>query len=447
MSSVEEVPQPVAEEIIRKLGGQGLPPSPNAVPYYSVGIDEELETFEQEYLGEEGAIGGPPIPGFYSARTYPFLVSARNGEGKTHFVYALLKRAYELGYVGVYVELDATNRPLDDEFLIYKAVVSNVWLPENGAVNYRKSGLDKLLQKWVEDQWEMLDDRGVDPSEELLSMIEGLEFDTPRVEFRRAVKAYLREVVNENPDRAERIYGWLAGQMDPPQWDGASFSKLDAKSGDQYIASVTTVIRALGYQGTILVFDEAEAAVVPSEEKLERSSTRKKALAALFNFLNLIRQPQNIGIEHSLVLYCTTDAIEGITLHPALATAFLDPKSVFSAQNPTGSFIDLGAKLTGPESESMFQELGRKLASIYWTARRAPDDVDKERLDQVADLAARAIVERTDVSGNLRRFVRGVIQVFNETRAKGTLSKRDVEDIIQGASAAPYEDPGEGTLG
>lgn len=447
MAEIEDLPRPVAREIITKLGGPGLPPGPNMVPYYTVGITEELDTFEREYLGDEGSIGFPPMEGYHSARTYPFLVSAHNGEGKTHFVYALLDRAYDLGYVASYVELDATNRPLDEDFEIYKAMISNVWLPEDGRVNPRKKGLDNLLGKWVEDQRDRLDGTAEDVRERLLGMVESLELDTPRIEFKRAIKSYLRERASGNDDRAERIYGWLAGQMDPPDWEGASFSKLDENSGDLYIASVTTVIRALGYQGTILVFDEAEAAVVPSEEDLQRKSTRKKALNALFNFLKLIRQPEQIGIEYSLVLYCTTETIEAIELHPALRTAFLEPKSVFSENNPGGSFIDLSDRLSGPEARALFEELGHKLADIYLQAHGHSRDVDQHGLHQVADWTAEAIVQRAESSGNMRRFVRSVVQGFNKSGRKQGVDRQEIREIVAGTPASAYADRDEGGLG
>jgi hypothetical protein len=447
MADPADLPRPIARDVIKGLGQKGLPPSPNLVPYYSVGIEEELDTLEAEYLGEEGSIGRPPDPRFHSPRTYSFLISAHNGEGKTHFVYALLDRAYQLGYVASYVELDATNRPLNEDFEIYKAIIQNVWLPDDGAVNPQAKGLDKLLKKWVDDQRELLEQRGQGGDEELLSVIESLEIDTPRVDFRRAIKAYLRELAKRNEDRAEQIYGWLKGEMDPPDWEGHSFPKLDPKSGDLYIASVTTVIRALGYQGTLLVFDEAEAGVMPSEENLQTASTKKKALDALFNFLKLVRQPENLGIEHAAVLYCTTDAIEAVELHPALRTAFLDPKIEFGPSNPDGSFIDLSRRLSGPGAQPLFEELARKLADIYLKAYGSTKDIDQEELYSVGDWAAEAIVQRAESSGNMRRFVRSVVNSYHEASDEGGTSQEEVRELVRGTSGAAYADPAEGGLG
>ena len=437
-----------AKAIIDQLGQKGLPPDPSSIRRYSVGIEGDMSAFDREYLGEDGGLGGPPIPGMNIPRVYSFLISARNGEGKTHYVYALLDRAYQQHYVGSYVELDASSTPLSNDFAIYQAVVDGVRAPEGGTVNMAKRGLDRVLQAWLNARRSEIDADHPSPREALLSQIDSLEFDTPVVEYKRAVREYLKRVAVGKQDEADSIYAWLAGQAPaPPKLDaGPAFSKLDKTKGATYIACVTQILRGLGYQGTLLVFDEAEAAVLPTKDQLAKKGSRKKALEALFNFLKLVRQPANLGANYCMVLYCTTDAIEGMELHPALRTAFLEPKTFFSERTPSGSFIDLAGKYNGPEATKLLRDLAERIADLYQIAYGRPQALDDAEAKRIAREAADEVIARPELSGRMRVLVRTTVQLLHERGAGKDVDHAAIQQAVGSATPAPYLDPSEGEL-
>lgn len=444
---VDNIPEHVARAIVDHLGSKGLPPDPRSATLYSVGLDDEISTLKNQFLGVNGAIGSAPVPGFSVPTTYSYLISARNGEGKTHFVYTLLAESYRLGYVGSYVELDATNAPLSDDFLLYKAVVGSVRVSDGSTVNMNKKGLDAVLQAWVEEKLSALKGQGIDAEAELEALVNDLDIETPRIDYRRGIKEYLKRLVRGDRDGAELVYGWLAGQLGPPKLvDGTAFAKLDSHAGDQYIACVSRVLRALGFTGFLLVFDEAETAVLPTREALERGGSRKKALSALFNFLKLIRQPQNLGIDHSLVIYCTTDAVDSLDLHPALRTAFLEPRSVFSSKNPSGSIVDLAGKLDGSGADSLYLQLATKLARLYVMGYESSKGVKESDLEQVCQYLATVAGHRVEATGRMRLFVRAAVSAFH-TRADGEhLDEEAVRNIMDRTSQARHDDSEGGGL-
>jgi hypothetical protein len=174
------------------------------------------------------------------------------------------------------------------------------------------------------------------------------------------------------------------------------------------LLSMVQLVPRLGWQGTVLLLDEAE-------RRLSIDDKPTKALSETVDHLReLIDLCGRSELPRTLVLYAVTPAFTEnvLPLYPALQQRLGAPIQFLSASNPRAPVIDLEA--LDLEPKKLLHEVGKRLAGV---ARQAYDWAPSERMVQanLERLAAIVTEEQLEV-GHRRFFVRLWVRLLDQLR-------------------------------
>ncbi len=351
------LPDPrLARQIFEVLGQSGTPLG-KGVSYYNVGNDSLLNALDSHYLGSYLADGGAVFK----------LVVGDYGSGKSHFLYCVRDRAWERNFAVSKVDLSPKESPYDDQRRVYAAVASSIIWHELGSLDEDERGLSRFLQgtlrrnsRWPDGDFA---DSDVAESPEVRALLQTLAM-TPvdSLSFHKAIQGYLTAVMRGQELRMESLERWLHGEEVTPEdmRDLRSIGvteKINKNNAFKMLRSLCQVVRALGYTGLALLFDEGDRmlSVGGRSEKIATDNLRE--------VIDRCRE----DLPGALFMYAVPPAFltDIVPKYPALQQRVQAP-NYFSRSNPFSPQINLD-RLDIPDDQ-LLNGIGCRLLAIFEVA-------------------------------------------------------------------------------
>jgi hypothetical protein len=399
---MSKIDQTLARLIINKLGGFGTPPE-FGIEHFSVGLEQYLKVLEDDYFN---------FPGRQSISTFK-LITGNYGGGKTHFLYSIRNLAWRYNYASSYVSLSATECPFDRLELVYKRIVSNISTPISAQeiAGAYEIGIEAILRKWYN---KVREDR------DFISLIKGLE----SISYTNCVKGALSYLAADDEDGFLSLIQWLKGE-DVPRDLRLQYrisERIDRTTAFRMLRSLIQFINAIGYNGVIFLFDEAERG-------MSISSARDKR-RALDNLRQIVDECGDARLPGAMFFYAVPDEnllLDGTGgVYEALKQRL---RSSFTKINPAGVKIDLERIELNPED--FLLKLGQKLAQVFESAYEFEFDYDI--LEKSLRNMISAVLEMQMLDISYRRiFVVGIIEAFQRIRdGNGVIDKNTARAILR----------------
>ncbi len=364
-------PQSTANQVIEALR-KGLPPQ-RGTNLYAVGHDKLMQGIKQFHLN---GISDKGIIRFLSGSW---------GAGKTHLFRLMRELAFDEGCLVSNVELSVDEAPLNKFEKVLYGILRNVITPtyflEQGqpqaapfgtvlqeAMIFLATGKHSLAEPVTHEHY--------GKACEKLMACTSMDID-----FRKIVKKYWETFLPDAPDPAvidqvrDEILQWFSGEGTKGVYRKKyEVNKMvDRGNAKIILQSLAAFVKLAGYQGLIILFDEAE---------MSYSVMRKSALKdAQHNLMHLINNIE--GLAGVFLLYAATpdfysDPKYGIVIDGALQTRIgkpedKPPRALDVIWNIDAVKIDL----------KQYQEVGRKIRNIYLQAY--PDSASTLPSDDAVD--------------------------------------------------------------
>ena len=408
----------VARRIIQAVGGSGIPPE-YGLQYFTAGIDAFLDPLEAEYLSSFIKDGGSSFK----------LVVGAYGGGKTHFLYCVRDRAWQHEFAVSYVRLSPNETPFFKLEAVYQAIAANLTYPLNQEqlLQGHQKGVEAFIRAWYSRKQAELEHNGC-PTDQIPQELRAHLSYLPNFEsisFTNAVKQAFTSLTEDRKADFAAILQWLKGEgFDGRKATGhpkyGILQKIDRTTAFSMIRSLIQWVRAIGYSGLVVLFDEAET--TPS------MSGKEKDLL-LSNLRELVDECGQGTMSHALFLYAVPDEtfLAGRThIYEALRQRL---STAFDELDPVGAKIALEKLSVDPID--LLTEIGHKLAHVYEIAFDLRFDPDTLSV-LVRHVAEAAYKRRYSDIGYKRLFVQSVVKAFNRLRKSPTmpLSPEDAELLI-----------------
>ena len=272
-----------------------------------------------------------------------FLVASYGG-GKTHFLTLVKNRAINNNFVVSYIELQSREAPFDKFEIIFSKLIRQLNTSDG-------KGASIILDKWVRS---FNFYRASNIERELCNI-------SSSIDFRNALRKYLELAAVNTPESLrikQDVIAWLQG--DPLQSSilrqiGIR-NRISINNVSEIFSSFINLLKSIGYNGLMLLLDEAEAIT-----SLTISKQRKAANENLRKLLD--NTDNNRGL---YILFATTptfmkDPERGARSYPALwdriKTTMALPMNLINTRSIIMSF--------GPLKTEELIELGQKIIYIH----------------------------------------------------------------------------------
>lgn len=400
------LPEPrLARQIVEVLGQSGTPLS-KGVSYYNVGNESLLNTIDSHYLGSYLADGGAAFK----------LVVGDYGSGKSHFLYCVRDRAWQRNLAVSKVDLSPKESPYDDQRRVYAAVASSIIWHELGELGEDERGLNRFLEgtlrRIVHPRGLDLADPGASEIAEVRALLQTLEM-TPidSLSFHKAVQGYLAALLRDQELRLESLGRWLHGEEVSPEdmRDLRSIGvteKITKNNAFKMLRSLCQVVRALGYTGLALLFDEGDRmlSVGGRSEKVATDNLRE--------VIDRCRE----DLPGALFMYAVPPVFihDVVPKYPALQQRIQTP-NYFSRSNPFSPQINLD-RLDIPDEELLIQ-VGYRLLAIFEVAFGVKLDAEVQARN-IATLSQAARESYLAIS-HRRLFVKALVTEWYRQKEEG----------------------------
>ncbi|MEW6047352.1 MAG: BREX system ATP-binding domain-containing protein [Bacillota bacterium] len=399
---MSELTQAVARRIIDTVGAHGVPPE-YGFQFFSVGFEPYLAIIEDEYLSSFIPQGGSAFK----------LVIGMYGGGKTHLLYSIRDVAWKHNFVVSYVTLSPGESPFHRLDLVYGAIARGILPPltPEELLSGFEYGMASFLRGWYAMKFQECRSKGLSGE----ALYSELEADVERLSgveslsFLRAIKASLRALAQRREDDFENICQWLTGES----YDRKTHSRhgilqrIDRSTAFTMIRSLVQCLRQMGYNGLVVLLDEAER--VPSLSTRQRDQH-------LSNLREVIDACGHTSFQGAMIFYAVPDDnfLEGRTqIYEALKQR-LD--TVFGGLNPAGVRINLESVVSDPVE--FLVSIGQKLAEVYRVAYGCQFR-DEHLAATITNVAGFAADQRYADEGYKRLFVKTIVRALHHLRQKG----------------------------
>lgn len=423
---IEGLTRRQARKVIEVVGSAGQPPE-WGFQFFSAGLDPYLKVLEEDYfksLVREGGSSFKMVVGTY-------------GGGKTHFLYSVRELAWKHGFLVSYCPLSPNDSPFYKLEKVYRAVVANLMRPltPDELLAGSEKGMAPFLKAVHQDVLEGLEADQV-PEEARAERLHAIAADATRdlenPNFGRAVRAALDALADDRRETFEEAVRYLQvdGYDRAIHRDLGILHAVERGQAFSMLRSLVAFIRALNYNGLVILFDEVEqvGAMLSKQKEMMLSNLRE-----------MVDQCGSASFANVMVFYAIPNEhflTEGRS--PAYEALRQRIQTVFDYTNPTGVKIRLDR--LGRDPRALMIEIGARLASVYETAYDV--EFPLEMKGQVVAVLAEAVKERAfgDI-GYKRLFVQALVRALHALRLG-----RDI--VVDGDFAARMlEGPaGEATL-
>ncbi len=346
-----------------------------------VGYEDAFDRLERMYLEE----------GFARGRSAEKFVIGPFGSGKTHFLRQLMEAARARTCVTAEVTL-SKDVDFTRTLMVYTEIARGIRAPESVSTGIRallRSAFARVCAQAPEGRVALFTRAWIDG-------IAAAEYPLPA--FGRVVRRAL-DALDSGDDADFEVAGrWLDGEVT----DRTLASRLDVSTvqradenlhGKRALLSLFCFVRAAGYHGTVVTFDEAEQGLGVDRKKINR------ILSMLQSQINAIADLRDGS---ALIVYALTpDLIGEMERFAALQQRVADPARGmgFFDGNTRAVRIDLTLR---PDPLHDLEAIGVRLCDLLYAAYgdrlAAPLEEAYAAIRQVA-----AAVYETDASSSSRR--------------------------------------------
>src|SRR5258706_6708670 len=395
----------LATQIIEVLGQSGVPVS-KGVSYYNVGNESLLNAIDMHYLGSYLAEGGAVFK----------LVVGDYGSGKSHFLYCVRDRAWQRNFAVSKVDLSPKESPYDDQKRVYAAVASSIIWHELGDTGEEERSLARFLEgtlrRLVENSGSDLQDPEAAHLPDVEALLETLQ-NTPidSLSLQKAVIGYLQALLYQKELRQESLTRWLQGEEVTPEdmrdlrTIGVT-EKITKNNAFKMLRSLCQVVRALGFTGLVLLFDEGDRML---------SIGGKSEKVATDNLREVIDRCRE-DLPGTMFVYAVPPAFitDIVPKYPALQQRVQSP-SYFSRSNPFSPQISLD-HLDIPDSE-LLPQIGARLLPIFEAAYEVGLDPDAQAAN--IDVLAEAALDSYLAISHRRLFIKALVTEWFRQKEEG----------------------------
>ena len=419
------LPEPrLARQIIDTLGQSGTPVS-KGVSYYNVGNESLLTAIDTHYLGSYLADGGAVFK----------LVVGDYGSGKSHFLYCVRDRAWQRDFAVSKVDLSPKESPYDDQRRVYAAVASSIIWHELGSLSEDEQGLSRFLEGTLSRaagaRGFELQEEGVAEIPEVRALLQTLAMSAiDSLSFHKAVQGDFQALLRGQERRLESLERWLHGEEVTPEdmRDLRSIGvteKINKNNAFKMLRSLCQTVRALGYTGLALLFDEGDR-MLSIGGKAEKTATDN-----LREVIDRCRE----DLPGALFMYAVPpDFLHTVVpKYPALQQR-VQAADYFSRINPFSPQIDL-EHLDLPDDQ-LLTEIGYRLLAIFEVAY----DVRLDRALQAENVHILAEAARNSflAISHRRLFVKALVTEWFRQKETGEtlITPEFATALIRGQSDA-----------
>lgn len=386
----------LARRILAQMGENGKPPE-LGISHVNVGNESYLQILDRVYVGDLVC----------DAEGSSFkLVQGTYGAGKTHFLFCVRDLAWRRNLLTSFVIISPKETPMNKPLGVYRAVAHGLEAPRKSDRADAVRGIDDVLRALAEDK------REAEGKDEALAWVAAALARAPlaRHAFRDAASGFLRAVIEGRDDSAARLGAWLRGDPVPAGMAKAEgvFEVPGNDNGFALLRSLVQAMPRLGFEGTVLLLDEAE-------RRLSVDGKRSKAQDDTVDHLReLVDLCGRSELPRALILYAVTPAFVQNVLpaYPALQQRLGSPVQYLSPHNPKAPLIDLEA--LDLEPKRLLSEMGKRLVRV---ARQAYDwQPDPDLIAANLASLARTVTEEQFEVSHRRLFVKIWIRLLDELR-------------------------------
>ena len=405
------IDQFTAHRIIQSVAGSGQPPE-YGFQFFSVGLEAITETIENEYLNFSIKNGGSSFK----------LVIGGYGSGKTHFLYTIRELAWDKKYATSHVVLTPEETPFHKLEAVYRAIVNNLQPPltPEELLSGSEVGIEAFIIRWFNTVIETHRKLGF-KDQELNKAVEAwLKNNIKSFEstsFTQAIKNAFLSLLNDQDEDFQNIMIWLKGESYSRKIHSeyGILQKIDKETAFQRLRSLGQWIRQIGYNGLVILFDEAEQTP---------SFSSKQIAVHLNNLRQLIDACHRTAFQGFMFFYAIPDE-DFLNQRGQVYVALQQRLAIYlTIINPSGVKINLET-LFGLNDENKMdenlQKVGQKLGNLYTIAYQM--NFEQEKLTTTI---SNMILAAKDYSyyevGILRLYVQRIIQAFHLMRSKNGLS-------------------------
>ena len=338
-----------------------------------------------------------------TGRSDGFLYTGRYGEGKTHLLNTVFSMATTSNMVVSFVSL-GKETPMDKPYLLYQKLVANTYLPGASQPGFRArleeltqgSALSGELMAYAAKELE------TDKLYYLLRAFLGTQEEEERCAFLADLEGdFVSGAVIKKSYR--RITGAVAKF-------NQNFSKV--KHGMDYFRFLSHLFRQLGYDGWVLLFDEAE--LIGRYGK----KARAKSYQAMQAFLRADARMESALSVFAFSASFAEDVIDRKHEYDNADAVFADAPDARKAARAT-----LDAILAAPELAPLTrQEVTRVLMRVQEFHGRA--------YDWRPEVSAETVYAATETGGYLLRTkIRAAIEFFDQLYQYGEAGKTKVTEL------------------
>lgn len=338
-----------------------------------------------------------------TGRSDGMIFTGRYGEGKTHLLNTVFNTASTSNMVVSYISLGKES-PVDKPYLLYQKLMANTYLPGAEQPGFRTK-LEALTQ-------------GSNIAGELLAYA-ARELETDKLYF--LLRAYLG---TQEEDERALFLGDLEGDFTTgavikrsfrrvcgkPAKFNQNFSKR--KHGMDYFYFISHLFRLMGYDGWVLLFDEAELIGRMGKQ------TRVKSYSAMQAFLKPSAKLEGVFSLFAFSASFVEDVIDKKHEFANAEAAFASDPEALKSANAT-----LNAIIAAPELAPLTKdEIIRVLTSIQ--------DFHGRAYDWQPEISPETIYAATEAGGYLLRTkIRAAIEFFDQLYQYGQAGKVRITEL------------------
>jgi hypothetical protein len=400
------------------MGENGKPPEVG-ISHVNVGNESYLKVIDATYIKDV----------VKAAESSSFkLVQGTYGAGKTHFLYCVRDLAWRRGLLSAYVTISPRETPFNRPLAIYRAIAQRLELPR-GPAGDETRGIDDIIRRRIE----VMQEDGEDVHAWAANLARA---PITRHSFRDAVVGFARAVIDREDRTAQRLAAWLRGE-DVSLVEAKSVGIYEVPGNDNgfgMVRSLVQLVPRLGFDGTVLLLDEAE-------RRLSIDVKPTKAVAETVDHLReLVDLCGRSELPRTLIFYAVTPAFtqQILPLYPALQQRLGTPIQFASIQNPKAPVIDLEA--LDLEPKKLLAKLGTRLEQVAcraheWEPNQKMVDANLERMVAV-------VTEEQLEVGHRRFFVKLWVRLLDQMRLgkPKILTEDEMRDLVHDEQAIQVEE-------